>query len=116
LRIICAGGKGKGYSSGGSSSGSNPSSGEGGGLFAAYNAALQQHPLLVKAITTAILSAIGNVICQVFIEKKSDLDWRRINTFTVLGLLWVAPCLHFWYGSLNKIVTLQGNAGENRFA
>eukprot|EP00882_Tetradesmus_deserticola_P002924 GHRQ01003107.1.p1 GENE.GHRQ01003107.1~~GHRQ01003107.1.p1 ORF type:complete len:333 (+),score=75.77 GHRQ01003107.1:397-1395(+) len=97
--------RGKGYSSG-----SDPNS-EGGGLFAAYNAALQQHPLLVKAITTAILSAIGNVICQVFVEKKSDLDWRRINTFTVLGLLWVAPCLHFWYGSLNRLVTLQGNAG-----
>jgi hypothetical protein len=58
-----------------------------------------------------VLSAIGNLICQVFIEKKEDLDWRRINTFTLLGLLWVAPCLHFWYGSLNKIVTLQGNAG-----
>jgi uncharacterized membrane protein YgcG len=108
----CAGGKGKGYSSSGGSSGSDPSSGEGGGLFAAYNAALQQHPLLVKALTTAFLSAIGNLICQVFVEKKSDLDWRRINTFTLLGLLWVAPCLHFWYGSLNKIVTLQGNAGE----
>uniref|UniRef100_A0A383VBB4 Uncharacterized protein n=1 Tax=Tetradesmus obliquus TaxID=3088 RepID=A0A383VBB4_TETOB len=108
-----SGGKGKGYSSGGGSSGSGPNSEGGGGLFAAYSNALQQHPLLVKALTTAFLSAIGNLICQVFIEKQDldKLDWKRINTFTLLGLLWVAPCLHFWYGSLNKIVTLQGNAG-----
>ncbi|WIA15471.1 hypothetical protein OEZ85_002111 [Tetradesmus obliquus] len=108
-----SGGKGKGYSSGGGSSGSGSNSEGGGGLFAAYSSALQQHPLLVKALTTAFLSAIGNLICQVFIEKQDidKLDWKRINTFTLLGLLWVAPCLHFWYGSLNKIVTLQGNAG-----
>lgn len=36
---------------------------------------------------------------------------RRLSTFTVLGLLWVAPCLHFWYGTLNRLVTATGNTG-----
>lgn len=99
-----SGGK-KGYSSGDSSSGGS------GGLWEAYNSLLQQYPLLIKAITTALLSAVGNLICQFFVEGKSELDWRRFNTFTVLGFVWVAPCLHFWFGALNKIVTSPGNVG-----
>jgi hypothetical protein len=103
-----AGGGKKGYSSG---DGSSSSSGGGGGLWESYNQLLQQYPLLVKAITTAVLSAVGNLICQFLVEGKSELDWRRFNTFTALGFVWVAPCLHFWFGTLNRLVTNPGNMG-----
>jgi hypothetical protein len=67
--------------------------------------------LLVKAITTAILSAIGNLICQLVVEKQEHFDWKRFNTFTGLGFCYVAPALHLWYGVLNKLVTATGNKG-----
>lgn len=98
------GGSKKGYSSGDGSSGS-------GGLWESYNKLLGQYPLLVKAITTALLSAVGNLICQLGVEGKSELDWRRFNTFTALGFVWVAPCLHFWFATLNRLVSSPGNAG-----
>jgi hypothetical protein len=102
-----SGGSKKGYSSGDGSS----SSGGSGGLWDSYNRLLGQYPLLVKAVTTALLSAVGNLICQFAVEGKSELDWKRFNTFTALGLVWVAPCLHFWFGTLNRLVTSPGNAG-----
>lgn len=77
----------------------------------AYNRMLEQNPLFVKAVTTAILSAVGNLICQILIEKKEDIDLRRFSIFTGLGFIWVAPCLHFWYGKLNTLVTATGNTG-----
>lgn len=98
-------GGGKGYSSGGSNSNGD------GGFWGSYNRLLASNPLFVKAVTTAILSAIGNLICQFVVEKQQDLDWKRLNTFTALGFIWVAPCLHFWFGTLNRLVTAQGNMG-----
>lgn len=97
-----AGGRGGRVGFSGRGSGAGGDSGAGGGLWSAYNALLAKHPLLVKAITTAVLSALGNVICQVGIERVDALDGRRIGIFTALGLLWVAPCLHFWFGALNR--------------
>lgn len=76
-----------------------------------YSRLLEQNPLLIKAITAAVLSAVGNLICQVLIEKKEDIDLRRFSIFTGLGFIWVAPCLHFWYGKLNTLVTATGNKG-----
>eukprot|EP00878_Enallax_costatus_P004647 GHUV01004894.1.p1 GENE.GHUV01004894.1~~GHUV01004894.1.p1 ORF type:complete len:314 (+),score=67.32 GHUV01004894.1:89-1030(+) len=100
-----AGGK-KGYSSGGESSSSG-----GDGFLAAYNRMLEQNPLLIKAITAAVLSAVGNLICQVLVEKKEEVDLRRLSIFTGLGFVWVAPCLHLWYGRLATLVTATGNTG-----
>lgn len=118
LPLQAAAGGGSGGSAGGgskkgySSSGDGNSSGSGsGGLWESYNKLLGQYPLLVKAITTALLSAVGNLICQLGVEGKTDLDWRRFNTFTALGFVWVAPCLHFWFATLNRLVSSPGNAG-----
>lgn len=111
LPMQAAGGGGAGGSGGKKGYSSGDSSGDSGGLWGSYNKLLQQYPLLVKAITTALLSAVGNLICQFGVEGKSELDWKRFNTFTALGFVWVAPCLHFWFGALNRIVTSSGNSG-----
>jgi len=54
---------------------------------------------------------LATLICQFVVEKQQNLDWKRLNTFTALGFIWVAPCLHFWFGTLNRLVTAQGNMG-----
>lgn len=105
-----AGGRGGGRigfsgRSGGAGGGDASSgNGGGGGLWAAYSSLLEAHPLMVKAVTTALLSALGNIICQVAIEHVKELDGRRLGIFTALGFFWVTPCLHFWFGALNRCV------------
>ncbi|KAF8057927.1 Serine/threonine-protein phosphatase PP1 isozyme 1 [Scenedesmus sp. PABB004] len=101
-----AGGGAKGFSGGGGGAGAGD-----GGLWGEYNRLLASHPLLVKAVTTAVLSALGNVICQLLVEGAPALDGRRLATFTALGFAWVAPCLHFWFARLNALVPAAGNAG-----
>jgi len=68
----------------------------------------------VKAITSAVLSAVGNLVCQLFVEQKTDVDWKRFNTFTGLGFFFVAPALHFWFGTLNKLVPNPGTQGDEQ--
>jgi protein Mpv17 len=52
---------------------------------------------LTKAVTAALLNLVGDLICQLTINKTSSLDKKRTLTFTFLGLGLVGPTLHFWY-------------------
>lgn len=92
-------------------SGGGGGSGGDGGLWGAYNRALERSPLFTKAVTTAAISAVGNVFCQIVVEGKSSLDGRRLAIFTGLGFVWVAPALHTWFGLVNKLVPASGNKG-----
>ncbi|KAI8465983.1 MAG: hypothetical protein J3K34DRAFT_387701 [Monoraphidium minutum] len=83
----------------------------GGGLWGAYNRALERAPLLTKAVTTAAISAVGNVFCQLVVEGKPGLDARRLAVFTGLGFVWVAPALHTWFAFVNRAVPATGNKG-----
>lgn len=98
-----AGGGGAGNSAGGAFS----------GLWEAYVRALERSPLLTKAVTSGVISAAGNLICQVGVERRplNGLDNRRLALFTALGAAYVAPMLHVWYGLLGRLVTAQGVSG-----
>jgi protein Mpv17 len=66
---------------------------------------------LTKAVTAALLNLVGDLICQLTINKTSSLDKKRTLTFTFLGLGLVGPTLHFWYLYLSKVVTASGLSG-----
>ncbi|KAJ4973881.1 hypothetical protein NE237_007055 [Protea cynaroides] len=76
-----------------------------------YLAALEKYPVLTKAITSALLTCIGDLICQLLIDQVSTLDLKRTFLFTFLGFVLVGPTLHFWYLYLSKLVTLPGASG-----
>ena len=57
----------------------------------------------VKLATTAFLNWAGDLLCQLTLED-GPFNYRRSATFTFLGFALVAPCLHFWYLNLSKIV------------
>ncbi len=40
--------------------------------------------VVTKAATAAVLNAGGDIFSQVFIEKTSQFDWKRLGVFTVL--------------------------------
>jgi hypothetical protein len=72
---------------------------------------LDTQPVLTKAWTAALLNALGDVLAQLYLEKNSKLDWKRLGIFTLLGGALIGPALHFWYGTLGRVVTASGNTG-----
>ena len=63
---------------------------------------LETNPLVTKAVTSGVLAGAGDFICQCWIEKSSNLNWKRFCTFTFLGTVYVGPVLHVWYGALGR--------------
>ncbi|XP_078160752.1 protein SYM1-like [Carex rostrata] len=104
------GGSGGGGGGGGSGSGGEES-GKDESFFSWYLSALDKYPIITKAITSAILTLIGDLICQFVIDKVTKLDLKRTFVFTFLGLALVGPTLHVWYLYLSKLVTMQGASG-----
>ncbi|XP_027350323.1 protein sym-1 isoform X2 [Abrus precatorius] len=102
------GGDSDGWNSGGSGGGDG---GDKWSLLSWYLALLGKYPVPVKAITSAILTLIGDLICQLVIDQVQSLDFKRTFLFTLLGFVLVGPTLHFWYLYLSKLVTLPGASG-----
>uniref|UniRef100_A0A0E0MJ73 Uncharacterized protein n=1 Tax=Oryza punctata TaxID=4537 RepID=A0A0E0MJ73_ORYPU len=80
-------------------------------LLAWYLLSLDKHPVATKAITSAVLTLTGDLICQIAIDKVPKLDLKRTFVFTFLGLVLVGPTLHVWYLYLSKLVTINGASG-----
>nr|GMD21376.1 protein sym-1-like [Ipomoea batatas] len=76
-----------------------------------YLSLLEKYPVWTKAITSAFLTCIGDVICQLWIDAAPSLDGKRTFLFTFLGLVLVGPTLHFWYLYLSRLVTTPGASG-----
>ncbi|KAF1887115.1 hypothetical protein Lal_00046353 [Lupinus albus] len=98
---------------GDSGSGGDGNAGEGGNssFLSWYLALLEQYPVPIKALTSAILTLIGDLICQLVIDKVQSVDLKRTFLFTVIGFALVGPTLHFWYLYLSKLVTQPGASG-----
>lgn len=76
-----------------------------------YLLALDKHPVATKAVTSAVLTLAGDIICQLVIDKVPELDLKRTFVFTFLGLVLVGPTLHVWYLYLSKLVAISGASG-----
>ncbi|KAI9120334.1 hypothetical protein K1719_007367 [Acacia pycnantha] len=110
-----SGNSGGGDGGGGEGSGSGSDGAGGGGekwsLFSWYMALLGKYPISVKALTSALLTLIGDLTCQLVIDQVPSLDGKRTFLFTLLGFVLVGPTLHLWYLYLSKLVTLPGASG-----
>lgn len=101
--------------SGGGDSGWGGESNSGGrsnwSLLSWYLNLLEKYPVLTKAVTSALLTFIGDIVCQIAIEEMPSVDLKRTMLFTFLGFALVGPTLHFWYLYLSKLVTIPGAKG-----
>ena len=99
-------------------------------LLAWYSNKLDTHPLLTKGITSGLIAAVGDIMCQSLVQVddkdrkekgqetgaatasgvSADWEWdpARTGRFLVLGAFLVAPCIHQWYGFLSR--TLPGTS------
>jgi len=66
-----------------------------------YMNQLQSNPILTKAITSMVIGALGNVICQYMTKKPFNItDFIR---FIVVNFS-VSPIFHYWYAFLGENV------------
>lgn len=47
---------------------------------------LQKHPLLVSLVSNTAKAVVADVVAQKIIEKKKDLDFKRVGVFGLFGL------------------------------
>jgi hypothetical protein len=99
------------WSSGNSGDGDDKLPEQSTGLLAWYVSMTERYPVRTKAITAAILNFLGDLFCQLVIEKNGKLDVKRTAVITFLGLVLVGPTLHIWYLTLSKVVTAVGVKG-----
>ena len=65
---------------------------------------LVKYPVRTKAITSGLISASADIICQCyFSEKDKQFDFHRFFKFSFLGFAVIGPVLHYWYGFLAVI-------------
>lgn len=64
-----------------------------------------------QAVTSALISGAGDVICQLVVEANKELDTKRLAIFTGLGGVMVGPALHTWYSLLHRSFPAQTKAG-----
>jgi len=77
--------------------------------WAAYNNALDEKPLLTKALTSLAGWALGDVLAQIFIAK-SAFDVKRFLTLSAFGFLYHGPSGHYFYNWLDK--QIEGKSGK----
>lgn len=85
-------------------------------LFTKYNNALDTHPLLTKSITSGILFAGGDVMCQSIehfinnknkqIKDKFKINYQRVTSYLLIGTFISGPMYHYWFNNLDKIPVL----------
>lgn len=75
-------------------------------IIESYSLALGRNPLKIKIITTGIISALGDILCQTIEMRNNNekiFDFHRFSVFTSVGLFYIAPLLHWWFNLLNTI-------------
>ncbi|KAG0592470.1 hypothetical protein KC19_1G254500 [Ceratodon purpureus] len=100
---------GRDGSDGGDDGGRGPEASS--GIMAWYMDQTNRHPISTKAITAAILNLLGDIFCQLVIDKSDKIDIKRTAVITFLGFILVGPTLHTWYLALSKVVTATGFTG-----
>lgn len=72
--------------------------------WAAYNDALDTHPLTSKACTSLVGWFLGDLLAQIFIVK-TGIDVKRLITLSAFGFLYHGPSGHYFYNWLDSKIS-----------
>ena len=70
-------------------------------LWKAYQQSIDEYPIITKSLTSAVLTAFGEVISQLLVNF-GVVDMKRMWEFFFLGLLLQAPVSHYYYLVLDR--------------
>jgi protein Mpv17 len=81
-------------------------------VWASYSEVLERAPVMTKAVTSATVYTIGDVIAQRTEGTTGDLDRLRTLRSMLAGLLGHGPLSHYWYNFCDQLFdnTLQWTA------
>lgn len=69
--------------------------------WAAYNDALEEKPLLTKALTSLVGWCLGDLLAQLFIVG-GPINVKRLITLSVFGFIYHGPSGHYFYNWLDS--------------
>lgn len=75
-------------------------------VYSSYISALEEKPVLTKAVTTSLINAFSDIIAQWMEQRGSGtLDWNIRRTFALgfWGLIFMGPYFHHWYLILERL-------------
>ena len=64
-----------------------------------------QEGIRAAAVDEGVAEGQEMTVAQEIRMRLAQLDHKRLGIFTLLGVVYIAPCLHFWYGFLMRAVT-----------
>lgn len=67
-----------------------------------YLKQLQEKPLRTKALTSAAIASLSDIIAQTLI-LRSSYNWKRTACMALLGGLWNGPSTHFWQKLMERL-------------
>ncbi|TRY61548.1 hypothetical protein TCAL_03191 [Tigriopus californicus] len=78
-------------------------------LVRVYTTLLRERPLLTKAVTSGLISALGNGISQLIKARSEQFKEFRFNAkslraFGILGFVGIAPIVHYFFQFLSQVV------------
>eukprot|EP00164_Ancoracysta_twista_P011310 GFYU01017389.1.p1 GENE.GFYU01017389.1~~GFYU01017389.1.p1 ORF type:complete len:230 (+),score=35.13 GFYU01017389.1:55-744(+) len=76
----------------------------------AYTQAAYQNPVRTEALSSAVVSAVGDLTCQLLVERR-PFDLTRFRNMTMIGGFVLGPVLYYWFTFLNMLVTAKGTSG-----
>ncbi|KAK6189912.1 hypothetical protein SNE40_001880 [Patella caerulea] len=77
-----------------------------------YSSLLQRRPVLTKSISSASISAIGNLFSQYLAPQPGSqgrIVWRSTFAYAFFGLVVNGPVIHHFYTYLDKVVPKKDN-------
>ncbi|XP_002734981.1 peroxisomal membrane protein 2-like [Saccoglossus kowalevskii] len=81
-------------------------------LITEYLRLLQSRPVLTKAVTSAIISALGDIIAQKIVSSRgpshlpyTGIHWRSVAAISTFGFVVSGPVIHHIYHLLDTLVT-----------
>eukprot|EP00095_Tigriopus_kingsejongensis_P006715 maker-scaffold25_size650667-snap-gene-5.34 protein:Tk06715 transcript:maker-scaffold25_size650667-snap-gene-5.34-mRNA-1 annotation:"peroxisomal membrane protein 2" len=77
-------------------------------LLGLYTKLLREKPLLTKAVTSGVISMLGNSLSQLIKARSSksnnfELDTRALRAFGILGFGVIAPLTHYFFQLLEQV-------------
>ena len=96
-----------------------------------YKELLRTDPLITKSLTSSGIMTISDVLCQKLVimnnspkpsydskdqvedtgsapgAARTRLDFSRMLQVAITGIVWSGPIQHWWFGTLDKMVTIQ---------
>jgi len=72
-------------------------------IWKSYLTVLNKYPLRVQVIQTGSIMTLGDVFAQKVVERKKEIDVKRMLRFTVLGSFIVGPMVRTWLLTLERL-------------